>query len=239
MIYLLHHFHSKAPIPLVFLQKLSKGGSSRDGAAEDTRRGKRVAKDIPKIPVDHYSGRLKELHGRERGPIPASARARRSQLMANADLSSDNTENLRADSYESPESIDTETRDRLESELPFQQGEDNFRDDTSPEADPNLHTAGGQSPPQFNPLLFQSFSTPVSNDPPPFNVPGYSQMSDHNEGEGDSTHVGEDQPDNRVWRELTNDIDGGPTNPELLKGFLGHIAHSIWMGNVSHFNVVH
>ena len=159
----------------------------KDGAGPSKRNANHIS-------VDKYSGRLREIAGRERGPVVASARARRSNFIANPDYSSDATENLIRDSYESPPTIDNETMARLERQLNEQAGNDSNTNSYRPNTnfdDTNSYASGSQ------------YGEEVPND-----------------------------PTNQPWRELTHAIDGGPSDPELLTGFLGHIAHSIWIGNV-------
>ena len=94
---------------------VQKGGGSKDGGAEDKRRGKKKQKEIPQVTFDKYSGRLKEIDGRTRGPIPASARAKREKLMhpnlnhSETSESGDETPPFREDSYQTPGSIGTDS----------------------------------------------------------------------------------------------------------------------------------
>ena len=164
--------------------------------------------------VDKYAGRLKEIDGRERGPVAASARARRSYRMANPDFSSDATENLIRDSTESPPTIDNQTRAALEREMNEQGG--------------NESPPTNSYRPNINVDNTNSYRYRASTH---FNNTNYSYASGSQHGE-----EARNDPTNQPWEELTHAVDGGPSDPELLKGFLGHIAHSIRIGIVSYFN---
>ena len=172
--------------------------------------------------VDHYSGRLRQIDGRERGPVVASARARRSNFVTNPEISSDATENFIHNSDGSPETIDIETRDRLEREL-NEQEPNVHQQDTTPGADCDSHR-----PSNFHDTNSYRASTHF-NDTNSY-LSGSSQMGGSNQHGGTTAPI---DASNQTWEELTHAIGGGPENPELLKGFLGHIAHHIWNGNVS------